>query len=697
MTDKKTENLNNDLEKEYRTRIEKLREFYHTEKIQMSESERVSLTPILNSLRDYRERYREVEQIAEGGEKRISRVYDQRLDRCVAMARAAHAESPLDQEQFLREARLTANLAHPNILPVYNMGIDADGVPFFSMELVQGDSLKDIIHKLRQGDEKYIKEYSLERLLNIFLKICDAITYAHARKVLHLDLKPDNIRVGHFGEVFVCDWGLAHIMHSGDETEPSDEPGELDGDILNDMTLSGTMKGTPGFMAPEQTRVNGEKSPQTDIYALGAILYNMLTYELPVDGNSANELVENTRKGNVIPPRRRKVEHKVPASLEAVIMKALALNPADRYRSVADLQMDINRYLTGYQTEAENAGFVTRLTLMIQRHSRVAFLLIFFLILLATVVSVDLINIRREKAEAVAARKQAEENFRLYTQELELSRQLGEDLGNAVLYTVQSRDYVNAESMIPVLERGLMAENLDPKVKKNLLIQKGTLHFVLQQFNQARQCFEEAGPSKRSEVMWQLSKKYAQIKPNDFDLLTDKQLANLFNEAKSPNRMTAYYMYYHHMKRHRKNVKPQQYLPLAHAILDRLNGINRRTQNRPLKLRKTNDGYDLDLSGKQYSVFTINILGVYRRNVLTPLKLNSLDISRTQVSRLSELKGMKLKELRMVGLDLRGRKNNVIKQLEQLKVQRIVIGAKDYPPEIIKELRKKYEVVLVKK
>ncbi|MCF7847593.1 MAG: serine/threonine protein kinase [Kiritimatiellales bacterium] len=680
---------NQELERDYLTRVESLRDFYQTDHLQMTEAEQASLTPILNSLKDQRERYEEVAPIAEGGEKKVSRVYDRRLDRCVAMARAARAKNPQDQEQFLREARLTANLAHPNILPVYNMGVDPEGTPFFSMELVSGDSLKDIIRKLRDGDEQYKQEYPLETLLNIFLKICDAITYAHARNVLHLDLKPDNIRVGHFGEVFVCDWGLARVIYN-EETSTPEEPGALDGDVLNDMTLSGTMKGTPGFMAPEQTEIDQEKIPQTDVYSLGAMLYMMLTYELPVDGSSANEVVDNTRAGSVIPPRRRKTDRMIPAGLEAVTMKALALNPADRYKSVAELQMDTTRYLTGYPTLAENADFVTRLTLLIQRHSRLTFLLMFFLILLAVIVSVDLISIRKEKAEAVAARQLAEENFKMYTKEVAFTKQLGEDLDDAVLYTVQSRDYVNAESMIPVLERGL-TEDLSPDVKKNLLIQKGTLHFVLQQFNMANSCFEQAGESKKSEAMWNLSKKYAEIKPNDSSCLSDQQMAKLFNDDKPPPRMTVYYMYHHHMKKRRRNVPPEKYLPLAGAILDKLNGINR-TKTKPLKLVEKDGGNHLNLSGSQYSVYSLNILGVYRRNVLVQLKLSSLDISRTPISRLSELKGLKLKELSMVGLDLPGKKINLPKQLEQVNVEKIVVGAKDYPPATIAELRKKYVV-----
>jgi len=179
---------NKDLEKGFSDRNETLRSFYNTAALELSEDEKTSLTPILNSLKDDVARYREIEKIAEGGEKKITLAHDHRLDRRIAMARSVRSKAPQDLEQFLREARLTANLAHPNIMPVYNMGLDPEGEPFFSMELIPGDSLKTIVRKLRDGDADYRRDYPLDTLLNIYLKICDAIAYAHSRGVLHLDI-----------------------------------------------------------------------------------------------------------------------------------------------------------------------------------------------------------------------------------------------------------------------------------------------------------------------------------------------------------------------------------------------------------------------------------------------------------------------------------------------------------------------------
>jgi serine/threonine protein kinase len=688
-----SDDVNKELEEDFKARNETLRGFYNTEALTMSDDEMASLTPILNALKDHVARYQEIREIAEGGEKKITLVHDHRLDRRVAMARAAHAKDPKGQEQFLREARLTANLAHPNIMPVYNMGVDPEGVPFFSMELVPGDSLKTIIKKLQGGDEAYRRDYPLDTLLNIFIKICDAIAFAHSRNVLHLDIKPDNIRVGEFGEVLVCDWGLARVMNTPEEVS-GEESDVLDADILNDMTLSGMMKGTPGFMAPEQTLAYGEKTAATDIYALGAVLYMLLTHERPVSGASANEVIQNTREGKVIPPRRRKPDRRIPPGLVAVTMKALARAPEDRYESAIALRQEISRYLSGFPTEAENAGIVTHMSLLMQRHSRTAFLLMFLLLLGAGIIGTNLVTISREKAEAVAAREDAENNFRLYLKEQQVARELGEDLDEAVLYTVKSRDFVNAPSMIHVLETGL-EENIDKVRQKNLLVQKGTLHFVLQEFNAASECFAAAGNPKRVSQLVALSKKYAELKPLDNKRLSDRQLADLFNKDKSADKMTLYYVYYHHMRRRPASATPEEYLPLAGAVLDKMKNI-RRTATKPLRLIKLEQGYHLDLSRSSYTVYSLNILGVYRRNVLSSLNLKSLDISRSQLSDLFELRGLKLDELRMVGVTF-PKKMLLPKQLEPLKLKRLILNTDDYSKDTISKLRKTMTVVDEKK
>ena len=394
--------MDRDVEQDGKKKRELLYDFFTTCDAPLSEEEEMSLNPILNALNHTKARYDAPTLIAEGGEKRVYKVYDQHLNRFVAMAQSAKAQTPNEQEQFLREGQLTANLNHPNIVPIHNMGLDSGGVPFFSMELVPGDSLKDIIKKLKADDLPYKTQYTQEVLLGIFNKVCDAVAYAHSRGVLHLDIKPDNIRVGQFGEVLLCDWGLARVIDHGHLGEA--EPGQLDANMLNDMTLTGTMKGTPGFMAPEQVN-NQKKTGQTDIYALGSLLYFILTHELPVGGESACEVVENTRKGNIIHPRKYRPKRSVPTGLAAVVMKALALDPVDRYENVQALQSEIVLFLSDFPTEAEQASRLTRAGLLAQRHRKLTFWSLAFATLLIVVMSINLTLIRREKQATEVDRK----------------------------------------------------------------------------------------------------------------------------------------------------------------------------------------------------------------------------------------------------------------------------------------------------
>jgi len=166
------------------------------------------------------------------------------------------------------------------------------------MEFVHGDTRTGkSIKQLREGNAEYERKFPPARLFELFVKICDAVAYAHSRNVLHLDLKPSNITIGPFGEALLCDWGLAKVMQDSEPVmEGEGIPAEElpDGDILNDLSERGMVKGTPGFMAPEQVKSNGQVSKQTDIYSLGALLYFILTCKPPIKGMSWNDVAANT-------------------------------------------------------------------------------------------------------------------------------------------------------------------------------------------------------------------------------------------------------------------------------------------------------------------------------------------------------------------------------------------------------------------
>lgn len=350
-------------------------------------------SPLYGQLCSLQERYGQAELIAVGGMKRILKILDRHGNRHVAMARLHEDASDLLFDPFIREARLTALLEHPNVISVHDVGVDKEGKPYFTMDLKAGDGLDVVLQEALAGGG-----YSLSERLDIFLKVCDAITYAHSRDVIHLDLKPTNIQVGHYGEVLVCDWGLAKLIGGTDEI---DDDVLLNPDLLSGMTVYGKVKGTPGYMAPEQIR-GGERDKRTDIYALGALLYAVLTCRPPSDGDT-DAMLQAAVSGDIVPPTER--GSGVPESLSAVVMKAMALDPADRYASVSDLITDVRAFLGGFSPVAHKSGLSTEFLLFYRRNRVSCNLAAVFvaMVVVVTALFVDRLSAKREQAETLAA------------------------------------------------------------------------------------------------------------------------------------------------------------------------------------------------------------------------------------------------------------------------------------------------------
>ena len=221
------------------------------------------------------EKYAITGQVGVGGMKTIHRAHDQHADRDVALARL-RKDAPRSSHElrFLREARITAALEHPNIVPVHEIGLDAANHPYFTMKLLGGENLHDILTHIAADDPAYSRLYPLGRRLEIFQNVCHAIAFAHSRGVVHLDLKPPNIQVASFGEVLVLDWGLAKVLDRG--LASGIELIQLP-ELLREVPKAGTVSGTPGYMAPEQARGDFLALDQrTDIFALGAVLQALI-------------------------------------------------------------------------------------------------------------------------------------------------------------------------------------------------------------------------------------------------------------------------------------------------------------------------------------------------------------------------------------------------------------------------------------
>ncbi|MBR2363616.1 MAG: serine/threonine protein kinase, partial [Lentisphaeria bacterium] len=255
-------------------------------------------------------KYKFRRSIGAGGMKMVLQVYDRDTMRDVALAMMPDIERRSKHEilRFIQEARLTASLEHPNIVPVYDIGMDSTGSPYYTMKLLRGETLASLLKKMDSGDAGYLKRYSFDKLMRLFLRICSGVGFAHSKNIAHFDLKPENIQIGDFSEVLILDWGIAKVLNdSGISASAAEKSGKKEhGFSRFTVAEDEGMKGSPGYMAPEQ--ITGKSSAlgvRTDVYALGAILYSMVTYKSPAAATTVKKILLDTVKGNIIPPAKR--------------------------------------------------------------------------------------------------------------------------------------------------------------------------------------------------------------------------------------------------------------------------------------------------------------------------------------------------------------------------------------------------------
>jgi len=330
-------------------------------------------------------RFRILRPHARGGLGQVSVALDTELDRPVALKEIQdrHADDPNSRARFVAEAEITGKLEHPGIVPVYSLGHDTSGRPFYAMRFIKGDSLKEAIEAF-QGDERLKRRPSakgtrLRELLRRFTDVCDAIAYAHSRGVLHRDLKPGNIMLGPYGETLVVDWGLAKLTGalSGENRNGSaatqvstlmDAPIKLSGQSGSwDDTLAGLPIGTPAFASPEQvTGAQDRLGPATDVYGLGATLYNLLTGKVPVSSDDLVDAIRRVERGDILAPRS--IDPSISRALEAICQKAMAVEPGNRYVSARALADDVTRWLDDRPVNAYREPWLPRLSRWARRH-----------------------------------------------------------------------------------------------------------------------------------------------------------------------------------------------------------------------------------------------------------------------------------------------------------------------------------------
>jgi eukaryotic-like serine/threonine-protein kinase len=348
-------------------------------------------------------------ELAHGGIGRIFRARDRRLDRPVAIKELL-VPGQDTEARFIAEALVTARLQHPSIVPVYEAGRWPTGEPFFAMKLVAGRSLAALLSEKKTLGERLA-------LLPHVLAVAEALAYAHSEHSIHRDLKPANVLVGGFGETVVIDWGLAKDLGREGAAPEAPSPAEPPPPLEGNLTRMGTVIGTPAYMPPEQAAAR-PVDERADVYALGAILYHLLAGAQPYDGGSSNEILAQVVKHPPVPLGER--QRGIPEDLLALVAKAMAREPSQRYATARELAEDLRRFQTGQIVGAHVYSLRERALRFVRRYRAAVAVTGVALLLLASGGTVSVQHViaerdraERKQAEAEAARSDAEHTRRL--------------------------------------------------------------------------------------------------------------------------------------------------------------------------------------------------------------------------------------------------------------------------------------------
>jgi len=360
--------------------------------------------------------YERTEEVGAGGQARLYRGLDLHLRRQVAVKslREEQGKDPELRGKFVSEAMITAQLDHPAIVPVHSIHRDKDGNLHLAMKLINGrpfqSYLSDLVrHYEREGFSASEEQRSLNYRLEVFLSICDALEYAHNRNIMHCDLKPENIMIGEYHEAYLMDWGLARRI-----SDPKYDPKAWESPSV--------ITGTPRFLSPEAVR--GEHCDQrADIYAMGLILYEVVTLQYGYPGNDHHELINRIRRGEMRPVTHR-FGYPIPVDLRKIILKATAWDKEKRYQAVGDLSADVRKFIRGDEVSANPDSFFGRFARWGYRHRRLMLITTLLMVALGAV-AVSFALYKQVKAEMT---EKARSEFR-NKRDHELGRLLDQTIG----------------------------------------------------------------------------------------------------------------------------------------------------------------------------------------------------------------------------------------------------------------------------
>jgi WD40 repeat protein/tRNA A-37 threonylcarbamoyl transferase component Bud32 len=348
--------------------------------------------------------------IATGGMARIVEVWDTALQRPLAMKVLAFERAtadPVRMRRFIDEARITGGLDHPSIVPVHHFGLDGDGQLFFTMRRVEGRTLREVFGAFRSGDQAW----TLVRVVRVLQQVCDALAFAHSRGFAHRDLKPANVMVGQFGDVYVLDWGVARQIGSSESTEQHGVPIAVTRSDRSDLhTVAGSVLGTPNYMSPEQAQ--GEPSivdARFDVYALGAILYELLTGRVPysdLGSGSADHALDRVLAGPPTPIAI--VAPGANAELTAIAEKAMSREPSLRYADASALSDDLRAWLEVRVVRAHRTGALAELSKWVRRNRAVAIVALAALLVITVGSTAFATWTKHKNSELATARRGAE-------------------------------------------------------------------------------------------------------------------------------------------------------------------------------------------------------------------------------------------------------------------------------------------------